>query len=290
MNLPTQLAGAFPKRPVDFHKYAAGTVTLVGGSAHYIHAPVIAGLGARAAGAGLVQLVVPDASRLAAGTLLPEATFTKQTPACVPPKADVMAIGMGLGTSQNSELLLSRLLSGSAGRFVLDADALTLLAKWYAQKPDPPPVVQDGQAFVLTPHAGEAARLLACAPADVQRDRLGAVRRLVARYHAVVVLKGHHTLVAAPGRDEVFTCEAGNPFMALGGMGDLLTGILAARWAYLAKNAADDPFLAASAAVWLHATASDTLVDADPPGDPSVANTARVVASLRVALERSPRP
>ena len=290
MNLPTQLAGAFPKRPADFHKYAAGTVTLVGGSAHYIHAPVIAGLGARAAGAGLVQLVVPDASRLAAGTLLPEATFTKQTPACVPPKADVMAIGMGLGTSQNSELLLSRLLSGSAGRFVLDADALTLLAKWYAQKPDPTPIAQEGQALVLTPHAGEAARLLACALGDIQRDRLGAVRRLVARYRAVVVLKGHHTLVAAPDRDDVFTCEAGNPFMALGGMGDLLTGILAARWAYLAKNAADDPFLAAASTVWLHATASDALVDATPPEDPSIANTARAVASLRVALERRPRP
>jgi len=286
MNLPLQLASAFPKRRADLHKYSAGTVTVVGGSHHYIHAPVIAGLGARAAGAGLVQLVVPDASRLAAGMLLPEATFTKQTPACVPPRADVTAIGMGLGVTQNSEMLLSRLLSGSTGRFVLDADALTLLANWYAKKANTLPVTT-GQSVVLTPHAGEAARLLACRPEDVEADRPAALRRIVARYHSVVVLKGPHTLVGAPGRDEIFTCEAGNPFMALGGMGDLLSGILAARWAYLAKNGADDPFTAAAAAVWLHATASDLLVEADPPGDPSIVRTAQSVASLRVKLERN---
>ena len=286
MNIPQQVVAAFPKRPMDLHKYSAGTITIVGGSSHFIHAPVIAGVGARAAGAGLVQLVAPDASRLATGMLLPEATFTKQTPACVPPKADVTAIGMGLGVSQNSEMLLSRLLSGSTGRFILDADALTILANWYAKKSNPLPVFQ-GQSLVLTPHVGEAARLLACKSEDVQKDREAAVRRIVERYRAVVVLKGHHTLVASPSRSEVFMCEAGNPFMAMGGMGDLLSGILAARWAYLAKSGVDDAFLAAAAAVWLHAAASDALVNADPPEDPSIANTARSVASLRVKLERT---
>ena len=192
---PAFLAAAFPKRPVDLHKYSAGTVTVVGGSTRYIHAPVIAGLGARAAGAGLVQLVVPDASRIAAGVLVPEATFTKQTPACVPPRADVTVVGMGLGTAQNSEMLVSRILSGSSGRFVLDADALGILAKWYASRPGAQ-TKAEGQTLVLTPHAGEAARLLACTPDEVQADRPAAVRRLVARYQAVVVLKGPHTLVA----------------------------------------------------------------------------------------------
>ena len=92
---PASIAAAFPKRALDLYKYSAGTVTVVGGSEHYVHAPVIAGLGARAAGAGLVQLVVPDASRIAAGALVPEATFTKLTPACVPPRADVTVVGMG---------------------------------------------------------------------------------------------------------------------------------------------------------------------------------------------------
>ncbi|MBR0504223.1 MAG: NAD(P)H-hydrate dehydratase [Kiritimatiellae bacterium] len=284
---PASIAAAFPKRPTDLHKYSAGTVTVVGGSARYIHAPVIAALGARAAGAGLVQLVVPDASRIAAGALVPEATFTKQTPTCVPPRADVTVVGMGLGTAQNSEMLVSRILSGSSGRFVLDADALGILAKWYAARPRALAKVE-GQTLVLTPHAGEAARLLACTPEDVQSDRPAAVRRIVERYSATVVLKGPHTLVAAPGRDEIFSCPAGNPFMALGGMGDLLSGALAARWAYLSKTRPDPDaaFLAACAAVWLHATASDALVNADPPGDPSVVNTAHALASLRVALEK----
>ncbi|MBR6733287.1 MAG: NAD(P)H-hydrate dehydratase [Kiritimatiellae bacterium] len=283
--LPQQLRDAFPKRPLDLHKYSAGTVTIVGGSVRFVHAPVIAGLGARAAGAGLVQLVVPDASRIAAGCLVPEATFTKQTPACVPPKADVMAIGMGLGTTQNAEMLLSRLLSGSAGRFVLDADALTILANWYARKSSPLPVT-DGQSLVLTPHAGEAARLLACSPDDVLGDRLSALKRIVERYRAIVVLKGPSTLVGAPGIDDVFTCDAGNPFMAMGGMGDLLSGVIAARWARLARSGRDDAMLAASASVWMHASASDSIVHADPPGDPSIVNTAHAISSIRVSLER----
>ena len=290
MQLPEQIAAAFPPRPVESHKYSVGVVTVVGGSACYNHAPVIAGLGARAGGAGLVQLVVPNASRIAAGALVPEATFTKLTPACVPPRADVAVIGMGLGSTPSAEMLVSRLLSGSAGRFVLDADALTVLANWYARKPMALPVTK-GQTVVLTPHAGEAARLLACGAEDVQRDRAAAVRQIVDRYHAVVVLKGARTLVAAPGHADVFACEAGNPFMAMGGMGDLLAGILAARWAYLAKRGtlADEhacAFTAAAAAVWLHAAASDSIVHAEPPGDPSIVNTAQAVASLRVRLER----
>ena len=292
MSLPPQLSQAFPARPDDLHKYSAGTVAVVGGSSRFIHAPVIAGLGARAAGAGMVHLVVPDASRLAAAALVPEATFLKQTATCVPPKADVTAIGMGLGASAASEMLVSRLLSGSAGRFVLDADALTVLANWYARKATALPVT-DGQTLVLTPHAGEAARLLACRPEDVQADRPSAARRLVARYHAVIVLKGPHTLIAAPGTDAPFECPAGNPFMAMGGMGDLLSGVIAARWAFLAHRLPPETpperlaALAAASAVWLHATASDTLVGAVPPVDPSLVNTAHAIASLRVQLERN---
>lgn len=291
MQIPEQIAAAFPKRPIESHKYSVGVVTVVGGSIRYTHAPVIAGLGARAGGAGLVQLVVPEVSRIAAGALVPEATFTKLTPDCVPPRADVSVIGMGLGSTPNAEMLVSRLLSGSVGRFVLDADALTVLANWYAQKPRALPVTE-GQTLVLTPHAGEAARLLACAAEDIQRDRVAAVRQIVERYHAVVVLKGPRTLVAAPDRADVFTCEAGNPFMAMGGMGDLLAGVLAARWAYLAKlgtfaDARTCAFTAASGAVWLHAAAADSIVRADPPGDPSIVNTAQAVASLRVRLERN---
>ncbi|MBQ6339693.1 MAG: hypothetical protein IJI36_11165, partial [Kiritimatiellae bacterium] len=147
MQIPEQIAVAFPKRPVESHKYSVGVVTVVGGSARYVHAPVIAGLGARAGGAGLVQLVVPDASRIAAAALVPEATFTKLSPACVPPRADVAVIGMGLGGGVNSEAIVSRLLSGSSGRFVLDADALSILAAWYGRSGGYSPAT--GQELVL---------------------------------------------------------------------------------------------------------------------------------------------
>ena len=211
MQVPLFVSDCFPRRPVDSHKYSVGTVAVVGGSPRFSHAPVICGLGARAAGAGLVHLVVPDASRFAAAALVPEATFLEQTENCVPPKADVTVIGMGLGVTAASERLVSRLLSGTPGCFVIDADALTLLANRYSQDPKGFPVAE-GQTLILTPHVGEAARLLACKSIDIQADRNAAAQRIVAHYHALCVLKGAHTVVAAPdGR--TFTCEAGNPFM-----------------------------------------------------------------------------
>ena len=277
MNLPNELKGAFARRPLDANKYSVGTVTLVGGSGHYIHAPVIAGLGARAAGAGLVQLVVPDASRIAAGTHVPEATFTKLVATCVPPKADVTVVGMGLGRSETAEAIVSRLLSGSRGRFVLDADALAILAAWYGRTDGYNPA--KGQELVFTPHEGEAAKLLGWAREQVSADRLAAAKEIVERYGATVVLKGAHTLVVSDDGLRVYENLTGNPFMALGGMGDLLAGVIGARWAYLKSDA----FLAAASGVWLHGLASDEVVKA--ASDPSIANTAAMVGSLRVRLD-----
>jgi NAD(P)H-hydrate epimerase len=277
MNLPLELNGAFRQRPVDANKYTVGTVTIVGGSGHYIHAPVIAGLGARVAGAGLVQLVVPDASRICAGSLVPEATFTKLVATCVPPKADVNVIGMGLGISVSTEVILSRLLSGSKGRFVLDADALSILANWYGKKDGYDPA--KGQELVLTPHEGEAARLLGWTKEQVAADRLATAKEIVDRYGATVVLKGARTLVVSADGSEVYENRTGNPFMALGGMGDLLAGVIGARWAYLKG----DPFLAAASAVWLHGAASDAVVAGAL--DASVVNTAGRIGSMRVRLD-----
>lgn len=286
---PTEILKAFPKRNLSLNKYTAGTVTIVGGSRCYNNAPVMTAIGARSGGAGLIHLVVPDASRISAGAHIPEATFLKLTPVCVPPKADVFAVGMGLGTTETPELLVSRLLSGRTGRFVLDADALNVLAKWYASKPALP--VFEGLTLVLTPHAGEAARLLATTTEEVEANREEAIKKLVERYRAVVVLKGPGTLVAAPGISEIYKCEAGNPFMALGGMGDLLSGMIAARWAYLSHCENDEDeiklaYKAACSSVWLHASASDSLIEANPPVDPTVINVAHAVSSMRVALER----
>ena len=269
MNLPNELKGAFVKRPLDANKYSVGTVTVIGGSGHYLHAPVIAALGARSAGAGLIQLVVPDASRIAAGSLVPEATFTKLTATCVPPKADVAVVGMGLGVSETSEVIVSRLLSGSHGRFVLDADALAILASWYGRTDGYDP--SKGQELIFTPHEGEAAKLLGVSYA--------AAKEIVERYGATVVLKGAHTLVVSSDGSRVYENATGNPFMALGGMGDLLAGVIGARWAYLKSDA----FLAAASGVWLHGLASDEVVKS--ASDPSIVNTASQVGSLRVRLD-----
>ena len=264
-------------REVRASKYSVGTICVVGGSGRYPHAPVIAGMGARAAGAGLVQLVVPDDSRVVAGVHLPEATFTKLTPACVPPRADVLVAGMGLGVSATSEGVVSQLLSGSCGRFVLDADALTILSERRGKAGGCR--LSPGQELVLTPHEGEAARLLGWTREQVAADRPAAVREIAGRYGATVALKGARTLVAAAEGGRLYENETGNPFMALGGMGDLLAGVIGARWAYLKGDA----FLAAASGVWLHALASDRVVAARR--DPSLANTAAEIGALRVALE-----
>ncbi len=278
---PDALAAAFRPRPFDADKRSVGTVAVVGGSRHFIHAPVMAALGARAAGAGLVQLVVPGASRIAAGYLVPEATFQKLTPTCAPPCADVTVIGTGLGISVTSEVVISRLLSGSNGRFILDADALATLASWYGRSDGYDPA--NGQELILTPHEGEAAKLLGWKREQVSSDRLTAAKEISERYGATTILKGPRTLVVSADCKNVYENRAGNPFMALGGMGDLLAGVVAARWAYLKG----DPFLCAASATWLHARASDEIVSAGL--DPSIVNTASRIGSLRVKLDSADR-
>ena len=273
MRFPKEFKGAFVKRPQDAHKYSVGTVVVVGGSANYPHAPVIAGLGARAAGAGLVQLVVPDASRFAAAVHVPEATLTKLTAACALPRADVSVVGMGLGVSKAAEKVVAQILSGFEGCFVIDASALAILAAKGGYRP------RKDQELILTPHEGEAAKLLGWAREKVSANRLTAAKQIVERYGATVVLKGAHTLVVSSDGSRVYENATGNPFMALGGMGDLLAGVIGARWAYLKADA----FLAAASSVWLHGLASDEVVKSAI--DPSIGNTASQVGSLRVRLD-----
>ena len=277
MRPPEELKGAFRGRRREEDKRSAGIVTIVGGAFKYPHAPVLAALGARAAGAGLVHLVAPDASRYAAAVHVPEAVFTKLSATCVPPAADATAAGMGLGGGVNVQLLVTRLLSGSCGRFVLDADALAVLAEWRAKgewNPGPRSV-----ELVLTPHEGEAARLLGCKREKISSDRMEAAKEIARLYGATVVLKGAGTVVASPDGSRVYVNDTGNPDMALGGMGDLLAGAIAARWAWLKGDA----FTASVSAVWLHGAAGDAVERAFL--DPSLANTAAKLGSLRAAFD-----
>lgn len=273
-NLPE---GVFCKRPLDADKYSVGTVAVVGGSVRYANAPVIAGLGARAAGAGLVSLVVPEVSRFCAAAHLPEATFTELSSSFTPPRSDVFVVGMGLGVCEESERTISRILSGTGGRFVLDADALTIISDWGRRPGGFAPGAR--QEIVLTPHEGEAARLLATTREAVKGDRLSAAKAIAERYSATVVLKGAGTLVVSKDGSRVYVNGTGNPFMALGGMGDLLAGAIGARWAYLKSDA----FTASCSAVWLHGAASDRLVAAER--DASIVNTAAEIGSLRIHME-----
>ena len=277
-DMPSDLPeGAFRKRPFDADKYSVGTVAVVGGSVRYANAPVIAGLGARAAGAGLVSLVVPEVSRICAAVHLPEATFTALSATFTPPRSDVFVVGMGLGVCEDSEQIVSRILSGFGGRFVLDADALTTIAGWDAKPGGFAP--KDGQEIILTPHEGEAARLLETTREAVKGDRLAAAKAIAGKYGATVVLKGAGTLVVSKDCSRVYVNGTGNPFMALGGMGDLLAGAIGARWAYLKGDA----FTAACSAVWLHGAASDRLVATER--DASIVNTAAEIGSLRIHME-----
>jgi len=239
-----RLPALLPPRRANTHKGESGHVLCVGGNHGSGGAIAMAAEAALRAGAGLLSL---GTRRDHVGPLLarlPEAmTHALEDSDALPAlldKAKVVAIGPGLGQDEWARALFARVLA-SPRPLVLDADALNLLA----QDPRALP------AAILTPHPGEAARLLGCSTADVQSDRYTAAQALAERFHAVVVLKGAGSIVAAPGQRPRLIA-AGNPGMAVGGMGDLLTGIIAS---LRAQGLA--AFDAAAAGALLHALAGD---------------------------------
>lgn len=241
----SRLAGCLPRRHANAHKGEHGHVLAVGGDHGFGGALRLCAEAALRVGAGLVSVLTRSEHRSGMLSALPECMVVcsehGELPLDLVHRATVLALGPGLGTAEWGRDLLPRLLDGDRPA-VLDADALNLLAE--APRPLP--------GRVLTPHPGEAARLLGLGSAkDIQRDRFGALDALVRRYQAVIVLKGAGTLVGAPGeRPQVI--DAGNPGMASGGMGDLLTGVIAG---LLAQRLS--PFEAAVTGSLLHAVAGD---------------------------------
>ena len=253
---------ALPPRPHAAHKGDFGRVALFVGSERYSGAGALAALGALRGGAGLVSAFVPRALVPALAAQAPELMVRGYDAPSLSPEAlaalapdlsgAVVAAGCGLSLAPGVAAGIRWLLSTPGVRgFVLDADALTLLSPL-------PPSREAGFAheasaprFVLTPHPGEAARLLGTTAAAVQADRPAAARALAERSGATVVLKGAGTLVATPGR-ELTLIAAGNPGLARGGSGDLLCGLCAA---LLARGLA--PHDAACAAAFLHGRAAD---------------------------------
>jgi NAD(P)H-hydrate epimerase len=229
----------------DSHKGDNGHVLCIGGGHGSGGAIMLCAQAALRAGAGLVSVATLREHVAALLALQPEAMVHAvdhmEPPAALLQRASVVAIGPGLGQDGWANTLLDAALA--CGKpLLLDADALNLLAA------QPRALAAD---TILTPHPGEAARLLGIDAAQVQADRYAAAQALAQRHDCVVVLKGAGTIVAAPQRTP-FVIAAGNPGMAVGGMGDLLSGVIAALRAQRL-----DAFDAAACGALLHAVAGD---------------------------------
>lgn len=235
---------AMPPRPAAAHKGLLGHVLVLGGDFNYPGACVLAARAALVVGSGLVSVATRREHALALASGLPEAMWADgedgETLGRLLERADVLALGPGLGRSDWSRAVWARAI-GSDLPLVVDADGLNLLVEQPTAR----------GRWILTPHPGEAARLLDCDTAEVQRDRFAAVRALARRYQAIVVLKGAGSLVAGP-EGRVAACPFGTPAMATAGMGDALTGIIAS---LLGQGL--DPLPAATAGVVLHARAGE---------------------------------
>ncbi|WP_448508593.1 NAD(P)H-hydrate dehydratase [Immundisolibacter sp.] len=246
LDLPRLRAGFLPPRRRGAHKGDFGHVLIVGGDHGYGGAVRLAGEAAARGGAGLTSVATRPAHvpALIAGRpeLMARGVDTVAELAPLLARASVVAIGPGLGQGDFGRALFGAALD-SGLPLVVDADALNLLAAAPEQRAD----------WILTPHPGEAARLLGIATAQVEADRYAAVRALQARYGGVVLLKGAGTLVC-DGQTPIGVVPYGNPGMASGGMGDVLTGLVGALWAQ------GLPALAAAAlGACLHGAAADAV-------------------------------
>jgi NAD(P)H-hydrate epimerase len=243
------LACVLPQRPRQSHKSQFGRVLVVGGGTGMPGAVRLAAEAALRVGAGLVTVAsLPEHLGTVVGQR-PELMFhglREASDVDVPMAvADVVALGPGLGRDSWAKGVLAAVLAARrpAQRLVVDADALNLIAAGHG-----PARMED---WVLTPHPGEAARLLGIGISDVQADRLAALRALCERRGGTIVLKGATSLVGHPG-EVPRLCDRGNPGMSVPGMGDVLTGAIAG---LLAQST--QVFAATSAAVYAHAVAGD---------------------------------
>jgi ADP-dependent NAD(P)H-hydrate dehydratase / NAD(P)H-hydrate epimerase len=246
-----QVTANFPKRPRISHKGMFGTVAVIGGAHGMIGAPLLAARAALKLGAGCVHAGLLAENAPGADLQQPELMLHSAKAALQRTDVDVFAIGCGLGTSIAAQKLLYEALKRNTA-LVLDADALNLLAKHADLQDD---LRGRKHPSVLTPHPGEAARLLACSTKEIQADRVAAARDLSQRFACSVVLKGADSLCATRG-GKLFVNKTGNPGMSSAGMGDVLTGMIAA---FIAQGmTADDAMLLA---VHLHGAAGDALAE-----------------------------
>jgi ADP-dependent NAD(P)H-hydrate dehydratase / NAD(P)H-hydrate epimerase len=282
-----------PARTADSHKGDFGRVLVIAGSLGRSGAAHLAALGALRSGAGLVTIATPRCCVPIVAAMAPEymTEALEETAAgtvdyaaldrVLDFKADVIAVGPGLGQSPGTAAFVHGLVERAGVPLVIDADALNAFAG------DPERLAgRDGVDVVITPHPGEMARLLNTSIEAVQHDRLRHATEFAARHRVHVVLKGHRTIIAGP-ENRAFINLTGNAGMATGGTGDLLTGMIAAWCGQLL-----DAEAACKLAVYLHGSAGD-LAEADE-GD--VALVASDIAArlgdavMELTARRRPKP
>ncbi len=254
-----EVAATIPKRPPSANKGTFGRVLVVAGSINYIGAAYLACEGAIRVGAGLVTLGTPKSLHPILASKLTEVTYIplpEAEPGLIHPEAapvlldslsgyDVLLLGCGLGLSPGTREFIQAFLFTQDLPTVLDADALNALAQipgWWSKL---------NSQVVLTPHPGEMSRLTGLSIAEIQEDRLHRAREYASSWQHTVVLKGAHTIIAAPdGRARI--SPVANAGLASAGTGDVLSGTIAG---LMAQGLL--PFAAASCGVYLHAMAGE---------------------------------
>src|SRR5271170_857266 len=269
---PDEFAGMALERAADSHKGTFGHAVIVAGSRGKSGAAVLAGYACLRAGAGLTTVATPDEIQpVLAGAhaeYMTEPLLSTKTGGIAAANASsgrmtklledkaAVAIGPGIGTHVETRMVVQQLVREATLPIILDADGLNCF---------------DGEAFKLgnrktqflavTPHPGEMARLLGVKNSDVQSDRLKAATEAARKWKAHVILKGYHTILAAPdGR--VFVNTSGGPSLAKGGTGDVLTGVLAA---LTAQFGTEDWLRVLTLGVFLHGMAGDMLSRQEDP-------------------------
>jgi NAD(P)H-hydrate epimerase len=248
------VASLFPPRPVNAHKGTFGHALNIAGSNDYIGAALLSTRAALRSGAGLCTLASIPRVIHAAAVAAPEAIFLDldDNPAvleCALNSATAVVCGMGLAEDMRSQAILEYLFTNTRCPLILDAGALNLLAK----TPELRALLRNASItqLVMTPHPGEAARLLGATAGADTKARKQAARTLAEEFGAVVVLKGHATVIA-DAAEHLAQNTTGNPGLARGGSGDVLAGIIAALCAR-----GIPAFNAAQAGVYLHGLAGD---------------------------------
>jgi NAD(P)H-hydrate epimerase len=280
------VAHELPRRGAASTKFSSGHVLVVGGSRDLTGAPRMAALASARSGAGYVTVCLPASLQAIAAAGLLE-VMTRPLPdqdggllaqgvdevLGLLERGGSLALGPGLGRSAGAQEFARTLAARAPVATVIDADGLNAHAGCLDQ------LAARGAPTVLTPHAGELARLLGCESADIEQQRLRNVRAAARQAQAIVVLKGDDTLIADPA-GRVAVSRGDSPALATAGTGDVLTGVIAA---LLAQRL--DAFTAASAGVWLHAQAGRVASAAQGACEGVIATD--VIAALPRAREAS---